>query len=92
MTRDFLMALMHYVREIAPALALGLLISGVVHEYLPQDWVNKHLKKKGLKPIIISTIAGIIMPLCCFGSLPVAIGLRKKGVALGPVLAFLVAK
>jgi hypothetical protein len=33
----------------------------------------------------------VLLPLCCFGSLPVAVGFRKKGVGLGAILAFLVA-
>lgn len=91
MIKEFLLKLVHYLIEVAPALAIGLILSGIVHEYLPQKWVNKYLGKKGILPILLATIAGIILPLCCFGSLPVAIGFKKKGVALGPVLAFLVA-
>ncbi len=91
MIREFLKTLVHYLVEVGPALAIGLVISGLVHEYLPQKWVNRYLSKKGIAPILLATIAGIILPLCCFGSLPIAIGLKKKGVALGPVLAFLVA-
>jgi len=34
---------------------------------------------------------GALLPVCCFGSLPIACTFRKKGVPLGPVLAFLVA-
>ncbi len=33
----------------------------------------------------------MILPICCVGSLPVAISFHKKGARLGPVLAFLVA-
>jgi uncharacterized membrane protein YraQ (UPF0718 family) len=33
----------------------------------------------------------MILPICCIGSLPMAIGFRQKGVKLGNVLAFLVA-
>lgn len=88
---DFLCALQHYTIEIVPSVALGLFLSGVIHEFVPQSWVNRYLNRKGILPIFYVTIAGIILPLCCFGSLPVAIGFRKKGVPLGPILAFLVA-
>jgi len=87
----FLHTLQHYVIEIAPSLVLGLLLSGIIHEFIPQSWINSYLSKKGILPILYVTIAGIILPLCCFGSLPVAIGFRKRGVSLGPILAFLVA-
>lgn len=91
MILNFFYTLQHYVVEIAPSIALGLLLSGVIHEFVPQTWVNRYLKQKGILPIFYVTIAGIILPLCCFGSLPVAIGFKKKGVPLGPILAFLVA-
>ncbi len=91
MIYEFLSTLQHYVLEVLPALALGLFLSGLVHEFVPQDWVNKHLNQRGIRPLLYSTFAGIILPLCCFGSLPIAIGFRKKGVPLGPILAFLVA-
>lgn len=91
MILNFLHTLLHYFIEIVPSLALGLFLSGVIHEFLPQSWVDRYLTKKGILPILYVTIIGIILPLCCFGSLPVAIGFRKKGVSLGPILAFLVA-
>lgn len=91
MILNFLYNLQHYVVQILPALALGLFLSGVIHEFVPQSWINRYLSQKGIKPILYTTFAGIVLPLCCFGSLPVAIGFRKKGVPLGPVLAFLVA-
>ncbi|TET41512.1 MAG: hypothetical protein E3J63_01995 [Elusimicrobia bacterium] len=91
MTLQFLETLKHYTIEIAPSVAIGLFLSGLIHEFVPQSWVNRYLNRKGILPIFYVTIAGTILPLCCFGSLPVAIGFRKKGVPLGPILAFLVA-
>lgn len=91
MILDFFHHLKHYSVEIAPSVALGFLLSGLIHEFVPQSWVNRYLNRKGIMPIIYVTIAGIILPLCCFGTLPVAVGFRKKGVPLGPVLAFLIA-
>lgn len=88
---QFFYTIQHYVIEIAPSLVLGLLLSGIIHEFVPQSWVNHYLSRKGILPILYVTIAGIILPLCCFGSLPVAIGFKKKGAPLGPILAFLVA-
>ncbi|MEW6684653.1 MAG: permease [Candidatus Edwardsbacteria bacterium] len=77
--------------KLFPVWRWGLLLSGVIHEFVPQSFVNRHLGRKGILPLFYVTIAGIILPLCCFGSLPVAIGFRRKGVSLGPILAFLIA-
>ena len=89
--KHFLGHLGHYALDILPSIALGFLLSGIIHELLPQSIVEKYLANKGILPIIYVTILGMILPLCCFGSLPVAMAFRKKGVPLGPVLAFLIA-
>ena len=77
--------------EVLPFLAIGFLLSGLIHEFVPSQWVERRLGGGGMKPILYSTLVGTILPICCFGSLPVAVSLRQKGVRLGPVLAFLVA-
>ena len=87
----FLHHLQHYLIEVIPALAIGFFLSGLAHEFIPQSWVDKNLGKPGIKPILISTLVGAMLPICCWGTLPLAVGFYKKGARLGPVLAFLVA-
>jgi len=88
---QFLHHLQHYAVEVVPALAIGFFLSGIAHEFIPQGWVDKNLGNKGFRAILLSTLVGTMLPICCFGSLPVAVGFYKKGAKLGPVLAFLVA-
>jgi len=88
---EFLIVLKHYVIEIIPALAVGFFLSGLIHEFVPDDWVENNLGRKGIKPIFYATLAGTILPICCWGTLPIALSLHKKGSKLGPVMAFLVA-
>jgi hypothetical protein len=88
---NFINIFLHYTYEVLPALAVGFFISGFVHELIPENLVLKHLGAKGLKPIIYSTVIGTLLPVCCWGSLPIAVSFYKKGASLGPVLAFLVA-
>jgi uncharacterized protein len=80
-----------YLIEVLPFLAIGFLLSGLIHEFVPTKWVERRLGGGGMKPILHSTLIGTILPICCFGSLPVAVSLHQKGARLGPVLAFLVA-
>lgn len=82
---------LHYIREISFPLACGLLLSGIFHEFVCEAWVKERLAQKGIRPLLYATISGILLPLCCFGALPIIIGLKKRGVGLGPILAFLVA-
>jgi len=88
---QYLIVFKDYLIEILPYLAIGFLLSGLIHEFVPSQWVERHLGGGGMKPILYSTLVGTILPICCFGALPVAVSLRQKGARLGPVLAFLVA-
>lgn len=88
---DFIRIFLHYAYEVGPALAIGFFISGIVHELIPEDKVLKYLGSGGIKPIIYSTLIGTFLPVCCWGSLPIAVSFYKKGAKLGPILAFLVA-
>lgn len=87
----FIHIFLHYLYEIIPALAIGFFISGLVHELIPEDKVLKYLGSGGVKPILYSTLIGTFLPVCCWGSLPIAVSFYKKGAKLGPILAFLVA-
>jgi len=82
---------LHYLYEILPALAIGFFISGIVHEMIPEDKVLKYLGAGGIAPVFYSTLIGTLLPVCCWGSLPIAVSFYKKGARLGPILAFLVA-
>lgn len=86
----FLFNLKQYFIEIIPMIFLGFLLSGIIHEFIPQRLINKYLGKKDFLTLLRVSLLGIILPLCCWGSLPVAITFKKKGTPLGSVLAFLV--
>jgi hypothetical protein len=88
---QFFGVFLYYFRETLLALLIGFALSGFIHEFVSIEWVEKYLGKGNLKPIFYSTIIGTFLPLCCIGSLPVALSFYKKGARLGPVLAFLVA-
>jgi len=83
--------LYRYLIEMAPALSLGFVAGGFIQEFIPNDVISRYLTGKGMKPIVYTTLLGIFLPVCCIGSLPVVVTLHRRGVSIGPVLAFLVA-
>jgi hypothetical protein len=87
----FLNAFGSYFLEVFPALALGLVASGIIHEFIPTDWINRYMGKAGIKPLLYATVVGAIAPVCCWGALPIAVSFHKKGASLGPIFAILVA-
>lgn len=88
---NLLFTFWHYCVEVVPAVLIGFFLSGLIYELIPTGWVNKYLGKKGIAPVLAATFVGALLPICCWGSLPVAVSFYKKGAKLGPVLAFLIA-
>ncbi len=88
---NFINSFNHYLIDILPALIIGFLLSGIIHEFISDEWINKHLGGKGIKGILWTTLIGTLVPVCCWGCLPIAVSFRKKGASLGPILAMLVA-
>ena len=91
MVTQFFITFRDYLIELLPFLVIGFFLSGLIHEFVPTGWVERHLGGRGVRPILYSTVVGTALPICCIGSLPVAVSLYQKGARLGAVLAFLVA-
>jgi uncharacterized membrane protein YraQ (UPF0718 family) len=88
---QFFIIFKDYLIEVLPFLVIGFFLSGLINEFIPAGWVERHLGGQGVRPLLYSTLVGTVLPICCIGSLPVAISLHQKGARLGPVLSFLVA-
>ncbi|HCI45183.1 MAG TPA: hypothetical protein DE315_06620 [Candidatus Omnitrophica bacterium] len=80
-----------YLRELWLILAVGFLLGGLLYQFIPSAMVERYLGEKRFRSIAFASVVGVILPLCCIGTLPVAMTLRRKGASLGSVLAFLVA-
>ncbi len=87
---NFVHVFIVYITDLWFPILLGFLLSGFFYEFIPTSLVEKFLGKKGLGAIFTASIIGTLLPICCFGTLPVALTLYRKGASLGPVLAFLV--
>jgi len=74
---------------ISPYLLLGLVLAGILHVLVPSSWVRKYLSGRGAGPIVRAAIAGIPLPLCSCGVLPVAQHLRRDGAGKGATATFL---
>jgi uncharacterized membrane protein YraQ (UPF0718 family) len=59
---SFFIIFKNYFIELIPALAVGLVIAGIIHEFIPDNWVEKYLGGKGLRPIILATFVTL---KCC---------------------------
>lgn len=79
------------VQKVAPYIFIGVGIGAVIHNVIPQEWVERILGSNNPFAVILATIVGIPMYADIFGTIPVAESLLYKGAGLGTVLAFMMA-
>ena len=68
----------------------GLLIGGLLKEYLSPTYVAAHLGSGRFSSVFKAAFLGIPIPLCSCGVLPAAATLKKQGASNGAVTAFLI--
>jgi uncharacterized membrane protein YraQ (UPF0718 family)/copper chaperone CopZ len=87
---EFIMNVWHVLHELAPWLLLGATIAGLLHIFLPTDFVRRHLGQGNLRNVVKAALFGVPMPLCSCGVIPAAIGLKKDGASDGASVSFLI--
>lgn len=75
---------------VAPYLLLGMFIAGILHAFLGQDFIARHLGGGAFGSILKATLFGIPLPICSCGVIPVAASLKKEGASKSATLSFLV--
>jgi hypothetical protein len=84
-------ALFTYIKTIWWAVALGLLLGGIIDYYVPQEYISKVLSRKKPYTIFNSVFLGFLMSACSHGILALSIQLHKKGASNPAVVSFLLA-
>ena len=77
--------------DVAAYMLFGFLIAGIIYVFFKADKIRKYLGTGRIKPVILSALFGIPIPLCSCGVVPVAAGLKKQGANSGAALAFMIA-
>lgn len=70
---------------------IGVGIGALIHNWIPESWVQTVLGSRNPFGVILATIVGIPMYADIFGTIPVAEALLDKGALLGTVLSFMMA-
>jgi hypothetical protein len=79
-----------YGREASVWLLIGFLFAGLLRVFMPQEFLYKHLGKRGFRSILTATVIGIPLPLCSCGVIPVGVGLYRQGASKASTLAFFI--
>jgi hypothetical protein len=69
---------------------LGLLAAGVLHQFVRESWVQKHLGPKTHNAVFKAALFGAPLPLCSCSVIPFAATLRRNGASKGATLSFLI--
>ncbi len=70
---------------------VGVGIGAAIHNYIPQEMIQKIISKTGIFSVPIATILGVPMYGSCAAIVPIAVVLFQKGIPLGTALAFMMA-
>ena len=78
-------------RKVFPYILVGVGIGAVIHNWIPESWIEAVLGSNNPFGVLLATLVGVPMYADIFGTIPVAEALLAKGAQLGTILAFMMA-
>ncbi|MCK9223230.1 MAG: permease [Limnochordia bacterium] len=79
------------VRKVTPYILVGVGIGAVIHNVIPEEWIQAILGSDNPFSVVLATLVGVPMYADIFGTIPVAESLFTKGAGLGTILSFMMA-
>lgn len=78
-------------RKVFPYILLGVGVGAVIHNWLPEGWIEAILGDGNPFGVVLTTLVSVPMYADIFGAIPIAEALLSKGDQLGTVLSFMMA-
>lgn len=78
-------------KKVFPYILVGVGIGAVIHNWIPEHWIEAVLGSNNPFGVILATLVGVPMYADIFGTIPVAEALLSKGAQLGTILSFMMA-
>lgn len=82
---------MSTLKKVFPYILLGVAIGALIHNWVPQAWVESILGSRNPFGVVLAVLVGVPMYADIFGTVPVAEALLAKGAQLGTILSFMMA-
>ena len=79
------------VKKVSPYIFIGVGIGALIHNFIPQSFVETVLGGDKWYSVPLATLVGVPMYADIFGTIPVAESLFAKGAGLGTILSFMMA-
>ena len=91
MNSELIYSFINIINEMSPYILLGFLIAGILHVFVKEQTLLRHLSGSGLKSVVKAAAIGVPLPLCSCGVLPTAVSLRRGGASKAATTSFLIA-
>jgi uncharacterized membrane protein YraQ (UPF0718 family) len=78
-------------KKVFPYILIGVGIGAVIHNWIPEEWIEIALGSNNPFGVILATLIGVPMYADIFGTIPIAEALFTKGAQLGVILSFMMA-
>ena len=75
-------------RKVFPYILVGVGIGAIIHNWIPQTWIESILGSNNPFGVVLATLVGILMYADIFGTIPIAEALLVKGAQLGTILLY----
>nr|WP_035237119.1 SO_0444 family Cu/Zn efflux transporter [Desulfobacter vibrioformis] len=89
--KQIFLEIWHVYLDVSVFMLFGFLVAALLYVFFKADKIKKYLGKGRIKPVLLSALFGIPIPLCSCGVIPVVAGLKKQGANDGAALAFMIA-
>lgn len=87
---EILSASWNIFHESAIYMLFGFFVSGMAYVLIKPEKISRYLGHGKIRPVFLSALAGIPIPLCSCGVVPAALSLKKQGANNGATLSFLI--
>ncbi len=87
---EFFTLFFQITEAIAIYIVIGLFLAGVLHVYIDDGFIKKHLGKGGFGDVFKAALMGIPLPMCSCSVIPFSLSLQKSGASRGAVSSFFI--
>ena len=88
---EFIVVFISIVLQSLPFVLVGVFASAVVQQTLRGELVARYMPRRTVFAVLLSSLFGLIAPVCDCGAIPLGRQLMAKGVPIYAAIAFLIA-
>ena len=77
--------------EALPFVLIGTFISSLIQVFVTEETILKVLPKNNFLRLVFAALIGLVFPVCECAIIPITRSLVKKGMPVGPAIAFMIA-